>query len=63
VTYFKEIQQHAPIVRSEELGGYWIVTRFADIEWVARNPDIVLERRPVDPRAPGLQGQGDPAPA
>jgi cytochrome P450 len=40
VTYFKEIQRHAPIVWSEELGGFWIVTRFADIEWVARNPDI-----------------------
>lgn len=40
VPYFQEIQKHAPIVWSEELGGYWIVTRFADMEWVARNPDI-----------------------
>ncbi|MEU4475947.1 cytochrome P450 [Micromonospora sp. NPDC023888] len=40
VTYFREIQEHAPIVWSEELGGYWIVTRFADMEWVARTPEI-----------------------
>jgi len=40
VRYFREIQEHAPIVWSEELGGYWIVTRFAEIEWVARNPEL-----------------------
>lgn len=40
VTYFREIQEHAPIVYSEELGGYWIITRFADMEWAARTPEI-----------------------
>jgi cytochrome P450 len=40
VSYFKEIRDHAPIVRSEELGGFWILTRYADIEWAARNPEI-----------------------
>lgn len=40
IPYFKEIQGHAPIVRSEELGGYWILTRYEDMEWAARNPEI-----------------------
>lgn len=40
VPYFKEIQEHAPIVRSEELGGYWILTRFEDMEWAARTPEV-----------------------
>ncbi|MEU4245479.1 cytochrome P450 [Actinoplanes sp. NPDC026619] len=40
VTYFREIQEHAPIVRSDELGGYWILTRFEDMEWAARAPEI-----------------------
>ncbi|WP_150256173.1 cytochrome P450 [Nocardiopsis deserti] len=39
VTYFKEIQEYAPIVRSEELGGYWILTRFEEMEWAARTPE------------------------
>jgi cytochrome P450 len=40
VPYFKEIRDHAPVVWSEELGGFWMVTRYADMEWVARNPEI-----------------------
>lgn len=40
VKYFREIQEHAPIVWSEELGGYWIITRFEDMEWAARSPEI-----------------------
>ncbi|MEN3357453.1 MAG: hypothetical protein V7637_1435, partial [Mycobacteriales bacterium] len=40
VPQFEEIQAHAPIVRSEELGGYWMLTRFEDMEWAARTPEI-----------------------
>ncbi|HEY3871875.1 MAG TPA: cytochrome P450 [Actinocrinis sp.] len=40
VPLFEEIQAHAPIVRSEELGGYWILTRFEDMEWAARTPEV-----------------------
>ncbi|MGC4807752.1 cytochrome P450 [Micromonospora sp. DT233] len=40
VSHFKEMRDHAPIVWSEELGGYWILTRYTDVEWAARNPDI-----------------------
>ncbi|MGC4807751.1 cytochrome P450 [Micromonospora sp. DT233] len=40
VPYFKEIRDHSPIVWSEELGGYWMITRYEDMEWVARNPEI-----------------------
>jgi cytochrome P450 len=40
IPYWKELRDTAPIVRSEELGGYWIITRYADMEWAARNPQI-----------------------
>lgn len=40
VPYFKEIRDHAPIVWSEALGGYWMITRYEDMEWAARNPEI-----------------------
>jgi cytochrome P450 len=40
VPYFEQIQAHAPIVRSQELGGYWILTRFEDMEWAARTPEV-----------------------
>ncbi len=38
--FWNEIRDHAPIVRSEELGGFWILTRYEDIEWAAKNPQI-----------------------
>ncbi|MFD0344526.1 cytochrome P450 [Streptomyces sp. NPDC127117] len=40
VEHWEEIRAHAPIVRSEEHGGFWILTRYEDIEWAAKNPDI-----------------------
>jgi cytochrome P450 len=40
IPYFKELRDHAPYVWSDELGGFWIVTRYEEIEWVARNPEI-----------------------
>jgi cytochrome P450 len=40
VPLFEEIQASAPIVRSEEMGGFWILTRFEDMEWAARTPEI-----------------------
>jgi cytochrome P450 len=40
VPYFEEIQADTPIFRSEELGGYWVLTRFEDMEWAARTPEV-----------------------
>jgi cytochrome P450 len=40
VGHWKQIRDKAPILRSEELGGFWILTRYADIEWAARNPEV-----------------------
>ncbi|WP_330287177.1 cytochrome P450 [Streptomyces sp. NBC_00576] len=37
---WQEIREYGPVLRSEEFGGYWILTRYADIEWAARNPDL-----------------------
>src|SRR5262245_53535398 len=40
VTYFKEIRDHAPIVRSEEAGSFSILMRYEYSEWAARTPEI-----------------------
>ena len=40
LTHWSEIREQGPILRSEEGGGFWILTRYEDIEWAARNPQI-----------------------
>ncbi|MFI0897256.1 cytochrome P450 [Streptomyces sp. NPDC020983] len=40
VQYWREIREEGPVLRSEAAGGYWILTRYEDIEWAARNPQI-----------------------
>ncbi|WP_328722898.1 cytochrome P450 [Streptomyces sp. NBC_00247] len=40
VPQFDKLRESAPIVRSEELGGFWILTRYEDIEWAAKTPEI-----------------------
>lgn len=40
VGHWKQIREHKPVAWSEEHGGFWILTRYEDIEWAARNPEI-----------------------
>ncbi|MFF1924898.1 cytochrome P450 [Streptomyces sp. NPDC058221] len=40
VSHWNTVRELAPVVRSEEAGGYWILTRYEDIEWAARNADV-----------------------
>ncbi|WP_067457170.1 cytochrome P450 [Actinomadura macra] len=41
ISHWNEVRDNAPpIVRSEEAGGFWILTRYEDIEWAAKNPEI-----------------------
>ena len=40
VPYWTQLREGAQVVFSEELGGYWILTRYADLEWAARHPEI-----------------------
>ena len=40
VPYWEALREGAAVVRSDELGGYWILTRYEDIEWAARHPEI-----------------------
>lgn len=37
---WQQLAEAAPILWSEQFGGYWILTRYADIEWAARNPQV-----------------------
>jgi len=40
IPMWDEMREAGPIARSEEVGGFWILTRYEDIEWAARNPEI-----------------------
>ncbi|SNQ45328.1 Cytochrome P450 family protein [Frankia canadensis] len=49
ITYWKEIQEVGPVLRSEQHGGFWILTRHEDIAWAARNPEIFASREMLIP--------------
>lgn len=40
IPYWNEMREATPIARSEEFGGYWILTRYEDVEWAARTPEV-----------------------
>ena len=40
VPLWRELREGAQVVHSDELGGYWILTRYADLEWAARHPEL-----------------------
>lgn len=40
VPYWNEMRDRCPVAHSDQAGGFWILTRYEDIEWAARNPDI-----------------------
>lgn len=37
---FEELRAAGPVVRSDEYGGYWVLTRHEDIAWAAQNPEV-----------------------
>jgi cytochrome P450 len=37
---FSELREAGPVLRSEEFGGYWILTRYEDVAAVARNTEV-----------------------
>ncbi|WP_406294457.1 cytochrome P450 [Embleya sp. NBC_00888] len=49
IPYWKQMRASAPIVRSEEAGGFWILTRYEDIEWAARSPELFSNAELVIP--------------
>ncbi|MGW6690262.1 cytochrome P450 [Streptomyces sp. NPDC054961] len=49
VEYWDELRELGPVIRSEESGGFWILTRYEDIEWAARNPEIFSSAELVIP--------------
>jgi cytochrome P450 len=60
VAAFAEVRDFTRIARSEEFGGFWILTRHADIEWVARHPDIFSSAEPLIPHRPNLPDKAIP---
>jgi len=46
---FDALRQAGPVVRSEEHGGFWILTRHEDIAWAAQNPEVFRNERNLIP--------------
>jgi cytochrome P450 len=57
---FGELRDHTRMARSEEFGGFWIPTRYEDIEWVARHPDIFSNAEPLIPHRQNLPEKAIP---
>lgn len=64
--YWQEMRDHTPLARSEELGGYWILTRYADMVSVAKQPEIfsntyfsIPPHDPLPQKAIPIQLNGD----
>lgn len=36
---YKHIRAHCPVAHTDEVGGFWVLTRYADIERVARDDE------------------------
>lgn len=60
VIAFAEVRDFARVAHSEEFGGYWILTRHADIEAVARDPDTFSSAEPLIPHLPTLPSKAIP---
>ena len=57
---FAEVRDHTRLAHSEEFGGFWIPTRYEDIEWVARHPEIFSSGEPLIPHRQNLPGKAIP---
>ncbi|TAM65248.1 cytochrome P450 [Mycobacterium sp.] len=57
---FAEVRDHARIAHSDEFGGFWIPTRYEDIEWVARHPEIFANAEALIPYQKTLPTKGIP---
>jgi cytochrome P450 len=57
---FAELREHTRMGHSEEFGGFWIPTRYEDIEWVARHPDIFSSAEPLIPHRANLPDKAIP---
>jgi cytochrome P450 len=57
VSAFDEIRTAGPVLRSAAHGGYWILTRHADIEWAARQTDLFSSAEPLIPYRSLMPGE------
>jgi len=57
---FAELRGHARMAYSQEFGGFWIPTRYEDIEWVARHPEIFSSAEPLIPYRQNLPDKAIP---
>jgi cytochrome P450 len=57
---FAELREHTRLAHSEEFGGFWIPTRYEDIAWVARHPDIFSSAEPLIPHRANLPDKAIP---
>ena len=57
---FGQVRDHTRMGHSDEFGGFWIPTRYEDIEWVARHPDIFSSAEPLIPFRQNLPSKAIP---
>lgn len=57
---FSEMREHTRMARSDEFGGFWIPTRYEDIEWIARHPEIFSSAEPLIPYQANLPDKAIP---
>jgi len=57
---FAEMRDYTRMAHSDEFGGFWIPTRYEDIEWVARHPEIFSSAEPLIPYQQNLPSKAIP---
>jgi cytochrome P450 len=53
-TFLRELRERCPVAWSESHGGFWALTRFADVDRVLTDPATFSSRHELDPGSPFL---------
>lgn len=53
---FRQLREQCPIAWTEEHGGYWVVTRYADVVSMAQDGATFSSHKTFDPRTGDVQG-------
>ncbi|WP_322748399.1 MULTISPECIES: cytochrome P450 [unclassified Frankia] len=51
-----QLRSAGPLLHSDEFGGYWIATRYEDIESIARRPEVFVNQKNLIPWRDSLGG-------
>jgi cytochrome P450 len=54
--HFAQLRQHCPVARSDEAGGFWVISKFADVVHVLQNPDVFSSEQVIIPDLTDIYG-------